>query len=71
MLSEIPSGAQGIVDAKLVPKLVNKLKIELDEIKELILNSLHFCMHVDPESALNAGVMPVLKVSFSLLAFSW
>lgn len=61
MLAEIPSGAQGIVNANLIPKLVEKLKIELDEVKELILDTLHFCMHVDAESALKAGIMPVLK----------
>lgn len=55
-------GALGIVDAKLIPKLVEKLKIELEEMKELILDTLHFCMRVDATSALNAGLMPVLKV---------
>lgn len=56
------TGALGIVDAKLIPKLVEKLKVELEEMKELILDTLHFCMHVDAESALEAGIMPVLKV---------
>nr|XP_018670222.1 radial spoke protein ARM37 isoform X1 [Ciona intestinalis] len=60
MLSEIPAGAAGIVSANLIPKLVNKLKIEIDEIKELILDTLHFCMRVDAENALKSGVMPVL-----------
>uniref|UniRef100_H2Y5I1 Condensin complex subunit 1 C-terminal domain-containing protein n=1 Tax=Ciona savignyi TaxID=51511 RepID=H2Y5I1_CIOSA len=60
MVSEIPSGASGIVEANLIPKLVNKLKLEIDEIKQLILDTLHFCMRVDPENALKSGVMPVL-----------
>lgn len=33
MISETPPGAEGIVDAKLIPKLVEKLSSELDEIK--------------------------------------
>ncbi|CAK8697009.1 radial spoke head 14 homolog [Clavelina lepadiformis] len=61
MVSEIPSGALGIVDGKLIPCLVEKLKQELDEIKHFILDTLHFCMRVDAESALNSGIMPVLK----------
>nr|CAB3265808.1 ARM37 radial spoke protein [Phallusia mammillata] len=60
MLSEIPSGAIGVVEAKLIPKLVKKLESELDEIKELILDTLHFCMRVDAQTALQSGIMPVL-----------
>lgn len=52
MIAETPQGAEGIVNAKLVPKLVKKLKIEHDEIKEFILDTLHFCLLVSTEDAL-------------------
>lgn len=61
MLAEIPAGAQGIVEANLISILVEKLKTEFDEIKGLILDTLHFCMHFDAESALRASIMPALK----------
>lgn len=59
MVSETPTGAQGIVGAKLVPTLVEKLKTELDEIKELILDTLHFSLAVDTEAALSNDAMQV------------
>ena len=36
-----------------------KLQAEVDEIKELILDTLHFCMRVDTDHALGAGAMEV------------
>ena len=33
MISEFPFGAEGIVNLKLIKTLVEKLKVELDEIK--------------------------------------
>lgn len=59
MISELPFGAQNIVDLYLVKTLVEKLKTELDEIKLLILDTLHFCMQVDTEQALAAKAMAV------------
>ncbi|KAL3841941.1 hypothetical protein ACJMK2_020018 [Sinanodonta woodiana] len=59
MLSETPQGAEGIVTAELVPILVRKLKEEVDEIKELILDTLHFCLRVDTDKALKSGAMEV------------
>lgn len=53
------SGAEGVVTANLVPKLVAKLKTEHDEIKELILDTLHFCMKVDTAAALANQAMEV------------
>ncbi|XP_035690918.1 radial spoke head 14 homolog [Branchiostoma floridae] len=59
MMSEIPYGAAGVVEAQLVPKLVGKLRDELNEIKELILDTLHFCLRVETMHALVAGAMEV------------
>lgn len=59
MISETPLGAQGIVTADLIGTLVMKLKSEVDEIKKLILDTLHFCMKVDTEKALKANAMQV------------
>ena len=42
-----------------VTQLVAKLQAEVDEIKELILDTLHFCMRVDTDHALGAGAMEV------------
>ena len=40
------------MNAKLVPKLVKKLKMEHDDIKEFILDTLHFCLLVNTDDAL-------------------
>lgn len=55
-------GAQGIVNAVLVPKLVAKLKTETEEIKQLVLDTLHYCMKVDTSQALEAGAMEVFTM---------
>lgn len=57
MVSEVAFGADGIVQLKLIKKMVDKLKDELDEIKELILDTLHFCMQVDTDQALDAKAL--------------
>ncbi|XP_074660858.1 radial spoke head 14 homolog [Tubulanus polymorphus] len=57
MISETPIGAAGIVETKLVGKLVEKLISEHDEIKELILDTLHYCMRVDTVDALSNEAM--------------
>ena len=59
MVAELPFGAQNIVDLRLVKILVEKLKSEMDEIKLLILDTLHFCMQVDTVQALDASAMGV------------
>ncbi|XP_064603324.1 LOW QUALITY PROTEIN: radial spoke head 14 homolog [Liolophura sinensis] len=65
MISETPMGADGIVGENLIDKLVDKLPSEHDEIKELILDTLHFCMRVDTKMTLMSGAM---KVFTDLLA---
>ena len=57
MVSETPLGAEGLVQSKLVPKLVELLPGELDEIKKLILDELHFCMSIDTTDALDSNGM--------------
>lgn len=59
MISELPFGAQNIVNLQLIKVLVEKLKTEIDEIKILILDTLHFCMQVDTQQALDAKAMSV------------
>jgi len=59
MIAETPQGAEGIVNAKLVPKLVQKLKEEHDDIKEFILDTLHFCLLVSTTDALEHEGMEV------------
>lgn len=57
MISETPPGAEGIVNAKLIPVLVEKLSLELEEIKICVLDTLHYCMRVDTEEALKSNAM--------------
>lgn len=59
MLCEIPAGAGAIIELKLIKMLVEKLKTEIDEIKEIILDTLHFCMMVETQQALDAKAMGV------------
>ncbi|MEE6504221.1 hypothetical protein FKM82_005103 [Ascaphus truei] len=65
MLSELPGGAAALVDADLVTHLVHKLESELEEIQELILDTLHFCLQADASQALSAGAISVLKEKLS------
>ncbi|CAF2998566.1 unnamed protein product [Rotaria socialis] len=60
MYSEAPPGAQNLIEIHLVDTLLKKLISELDEIKELILNTIHFCLMVDVEQALAADAMSTL-----------
>lgn len=59
MVSESNIAAVGIIDVRLVPILIQKLKTELDEIKELILDTLHYTMKVDVRDALENEAMAV------------
>ena len=59
MISEFSFGAEGIVNLKLIKTLVDKLKTELDDIRDLILDTLHFCMQLDTIQALEAKAMDV------------
>lgn len=52
-------GAEAIVELRLIERLVERLKHEIDEIVELILDTLHFCMFVDTRQALQSKAMSV------------
>ncbi|CAL1527660.1 unnamed protein product [Lymnaea stagnalis] len=58
-VSETPPGKynKGIVQAQFIDLLVKKLELELDNIKDIILDTLHFCMRVDTTDALEANAM--------------
>ncbi|XP_066055667.1 radial spoke head 14 homolog [Chamaea fasciata] len=65
MLAKLPQGAGGVLRAGLIPPLVLKLKTELDEIQELILDTLSNCLRVEVSEALAAGALTVLKEKLS------
>ncbi|CAM4564044.1 unnamed protein product [Lepidochelys kempii] len=56
-----PAGAVGIVESNLISSLVLKLKTEMDEIQELILDTLSGCLCVEAFEALATGAVPILK----------
>ncbi|KAG9487387.1 hypothetical protein GDO78_007309, partial [Eleutherodactylus coqui] len=57
--------AAALVEAGLVSQLVRKLESELDEIQEVILDTLHFCLQADASQALGAGAVAILKTKLS------
>jgi HEAT repeat protein len=59
MTSEEFPGGRGVLASGLVPVLVEKLKTEEDEIKELILDTLHNCMRIDATPTLDCKAMAV------------
>uniref|UniRef100_A0A8B9BRQ4 Radial spoke head 14 homolog n=1 Tax=Anser brachyrhynchus TaxID=132585 RepID=A0A8B9BRQ4_9AVES len=56
-----PAGAADILHAGLIPLLMFKLKSELDEIQELILDTLSNCLRVEASEALSSGAITILK----------
>ncbi|NXO79058.1 RSP14 protein, partial [Sitta europaea] len=65
MLARLPEGAGAVLQARLIPPLVLKLKMELEEILELILDTLSSCLRVEISEALAAGAVAVLKEKLS------
>ncbi|XP_075071511.1 radial spoke head 14 homolog [Mixophyes fleayi] len=65
MLSELPAGAATLVDVGLVSQLMSKVDSELEEIQEVILDTLHFCLQADVTQALSAGAVSILKGKLS------
>ncbi|NWR51064.1 RSP14 protein, partial [Regulus satrapa] len=65
MLARLPEGAAGVLQAGLIHPLVLKLGPELDDIQELILDTLSNCLRVEVSEALAAGAVTVLKEKLS------
>ncbi|NXX81228.1 RSP14 protein, partial [Urocolius indicus] len=61
IMAKLPEGAADILRASLIPLLVRKLKTELDEIQELILDTLSSCLHVEVSEAVATDVITILK----------
>ncbi|XP_066466039.1 radial spoke head 14 homolog [Tiliqua scincoides] len=61
LMSELPTGATGIVESALVPSLVRKLTTEKEEIQEMILETLTGCLQVEAFEALATGAVRILK----------
>ncbi|NXF05677.1 RSP14 protein, partial [Smithornis capensis] len=61
LMTKVPEGAVGVLQAGLIPHLVLKLKTELDDILELILGTLSNCLHVEVSEALATGAVTILK----------
>ncbi|XP_038619361.1 radial spoke head 14 homolog [Tachyglossus aculeatus] len=61
MVAQLPAGAKGIVENRLIPALVKKLRIEMEEIQELILETLYSCLQVNTFEALESGAVPILR----------
>ncbi|NWJ06723.1 RSP14 protein, partial [Crypturellus undulatus] len=61
MMARLPEGAIDILHAGLIPSLVYQLRTELDEIQELILDTLANCLCVDASEALASDAITTLK----------
>ncbi|GBM69019.1 Radial spoke head 14 [Araneus ventricosus] len=62
-----PVGAEGLVEAGAIPVLIERISKEPDNTLEVLLQTLHICCLIDPESALDSkgleAVIPLLKNS--------
>ncbi|NWU80593.1 RSP14 protein, partial [Onychorhynchus coronatus] len=61
MMARLPEGAAGVLQAGLIPPLVLKLQTELEEILELILDTLSNCLRMEVSEALATGAVAALK----------
>ncbi|GFU83489.1 radial spoke head 14 [Trichonephila clavipes] len=63
------SGAEGLVEAGAIPKLIERIPEEPDHILEVLLHTLHVCCLIKPDIALESNglekVVPVLEKSSS------
>lgn len=59
MISSAPPGPVGIVDCNLIPVLIQKLEVEDYKIQLLILDTLHRCVRVNAQQALEHNGMAV------------
>ncbi|XP_074062533.1 radial spoke head 14 homolog isoform X2 [Macrotis lagotis] len=60
-LAQVPTGAEAILKNGLIPHLVKKLPTEVEDIQELILDTLYFCIQLDATQALQAKGVPILR----------
>lgn len=60
-LSEFPAGAVCMMSLGLVPRLVMKVSVECENIRELVLSTLTGCMRLDALPALASDAVPILK----------
>ncbi|GFY49688.1 radial spoke head 14 [Trichonephila inaurata madagascariensis] len=64
-----PIGAEGLVEAGAIPKLIERIPEEPDHILEVLLHTLHVCCLIKPDIALESNglekVIPVLEKSSS------
>jgi len=58
--AQSPAAAVTLTEEHIVSMLVMRLTTEIDEILELILDTLHYCFKVDVQTALNCGAMKAL-----------
>ena len=56
-MKKFNQGAEAIINLKLIKTLTLKLNSEVDVIKMLILDTLHFCMQIDTTQALEAKAL--------------
>ncbi|XP_017323018.1 radial spoke head 14 homolog [Ictalurus punctatus] len=61
MMSEFPAGVVRMMSLGLVPRLVMKVPVESEDIRELVLSTLSRCMRLDALPALASDALPVLK----------
>ncbi|XP_074149041.1 radial spoke head 14 homolog [Sminthopsis crassicaudata] len=60
-VAQVPQGADSILSSGLIPFLVEKLEEEEEEIQEIILDTLYFCLQWDALQALQSNAVPILR----------
>ncbi|XP_027024062.1 radial spoke head 14 homolog [Tachysurus fulvidraco] len=61
LMSEFPAAVVFMVSLGLIPRLVMKVPVERENIRELVLSTLSFCMRLDALPALASDVVIILK----------
>ncbi|XP_072455946.1 radial spoke head 14 homolog [Notamacropus eugenii] len=60
-VAQVPQGADSILASGLIPFLVDKVQNEEEEIQDLILDTLYFCLQWDTTQALQTRAVPILR----------
>ncbi|XP_068956910.1 radial spoke head 14 homolog isoform X2 [Petaurus breviceps papuanus] len=66
-VAQVPRGADSIISSGLIPFLVKKVQEEDEEIQELILDTLYFCLQWDASQALQSKAVPILREKLNSL----